>query len=157
MWERGRGGHRVDRVVPGQSTALRVSLNAPAVPGDYSRESTVSSGKATVVQVVVRSPVPLPGGHGRFSGSITDGDGDGFPAQESTYQFDVLRGAPANQHAMDAARRPGLRRLARVRRSFHSLLPVTLGEPHHAAAQHVTASAGVDGADRNRPPPPGGG
>ncbi len=84
-------------LTPGQSATLHVSLTAPAGPGDYSRDLqlTGSSGKTTAVPVVVRSLVPLSGGHGSFTGAITGGDGDGFPAQENTYQFNIPAGAPA--------------------------------------------------------------
>jgi hypothetical protein len=82
---------------PGQSTTLQVSLSAPANPGDYSRDLEIdgSSGKTTVVPVVVRSLVPLNGGSGSFSGTLTGGNGNGFPAQEENFAFNVPWGAPA--------------------------------------------------------------
>ncbi len=84
-------------LAPGQSSSLHVSLAAPATPGDYSRDLqlTGSSGKTTVVPVVIRSLVPLVGGHGAFSGAITGGNGNGFPGREDSFAFDVPRGAPA--------------------------------------------------------------
>lgn len=82
---------------PGQSSTLHVSLAAPSTPGDYTRDLQLSGtdGKTTVVPVVVRSLVPLPGGHGSFSGAITGGDGDGVLARTDTFAFDVPRRAPA--------------------------------------------------------------
>ncbi|HTX32890.1 MAG TPA: S8 family serine peptidase [Solirubrobacteraceae bacterium] len=84
-------------LAPGQSSTLHVSLNAPAQPGDYSRDLEVSgsSGKTTVVPVVVRSLVPLDRGFASFSGVLRGGNGNGFPAEEDTYAFDVPSGAPA--------------------------------------------------------------
>jgi hypothetical protein len=84
-------------LAPGQSSSLAVSLTAPATPGDYSRDLqlTGSSGKTTVVPVVMRSLVQLVGGHGNFSGTITGGNGNGFPAQEDNFAFDVPAGAAA--------------------------------------------------------------
>ncbi len=84
-------------LAPGHSAALRVSLTAPGVPGDYSRdlELTGSSGKTTVVPIVLRSRVALTGGRGSFSGTITGGNGNGFPAREDNFAFDIPRGAPA--------------------------------------------------------------
>ena len=71
-------------------------MGAPA-PGDYTRdlELSGSSGKTTVVPVVLRSLVPLGGGGGSFSGTITGGNGNGFIGREDTFAFDVPRGAPA--------------------------------------------------------------
>jgi Subtilase family/Peptidase inhibitor I9 len=84
-------------LAPGQSASLHVSLNAPSTPGDYSRdvELSDSSGKTSVAPVVLRSLVPLSGGTGSFSGVFTGGNGNGFPAREDTFAFDVPRGAPA--------------------------------------------------------------
>ena len=58
-------------------------------------ELSGSSGKTTVVPVVLRSLVPLGGGGGSFSGTITGGNGNGFIGREDTFAFDVPRGAPA--------------------------------------------------------------
>jgi len=82
---------------PGASTWLHVALTAPSGPGDYSRdlELSDSSGKTSVVPVVLRSLVPLRGGQGSFAGTITGGDGDGFVGREDTFAFDVPGGAPA--------------------------------------------------------------
>jgi hypothetical protein len=84
-------------LAPGQSAPLHVSLQTPVAAGDYSRDLqlTGSSGKTTVVPVVMRSLVALNGGHGSFSGTLRGGNGNGFPAEEDTFAFDVPRGAPA--------------------------------------------------------------
>jgi Subtilase family len=84
-------------LAPGQSASLQVKLAAPRVPGDYSRDLQIdgSSGKTTVVPVVVRSLVPLGPGHGAFSGALTGGNGNGFPAREDNFAFNVPAGAPA--------------------------------------------------------------
>ena len=83
-------------LAPGASRSVHVSMGAPA-PGDYTRDLQLSgsSGKTTVVPVVLRSLVPLGGGHGSFSGTITGGNGNGFIGREDTFAFDVPRGAPA--------------------------------------------------------------
>jgi hypothetical protein len=83
-------------LAPGQSGALRVSLPTPRNPGDYSRnlQITDGSGNSSVVPVVSRSLVPLKGGSGSYSGTLTGGDGDGFVAQEQTFAFNVPNGAP---------------------------------------------------------------
>jgi Subtilase family len=84
-------------LAPGQSGSLHVGLGAPRIPGDYSRDLEIdgSSGKTTVVPVVVRSLVPLGRGHATFSGALTGGNGNGLPAREDTFAFDVPAGAPA--------------------------------------------------------------
>lgn len=84
-------------LAPGQSAPLRVSLAAPGAAGDYSRDLqlTGSSGKTTVVPVVVRSLVRLTGGTGTFGGTVHGGNGNGFPAEEDTFAFDVPAGTPA--------------------------------------------------------------
>jgi hypothetical protein len=84
-------------LAPGASATLNVSTDAPASPGDYTRDLELSgtSGKTTVVPVVLRSLVPLNGGEGTFTGAITGGNGNGFPGQELNYQFNVPAGAPA--------------------------------------------------------------
>ena len=83
-------------LAPGASRSVHVSMGAPA-PGDYTRDLQLSgsSGKTTVVPVVLRSLVPLGGGGGSFSGTITGGNGNGFIGREDTFAFDVPRGAPA--------------------------------------------------------------
>jgi hypothetical protein len=50
-----------------------------------------------VVPVVVRSLIPLTHGTGTFGGSLRGGNGNGFPAEEDTFAFDVPSGAPAIQ------------------------------------------------------------
>ena len=81
---------------PGQTGLVHVSLQTPQAPGDYSRDLVIgdSSGDTSVVPIVSRSLVPLRGGSGNFAGSFTGGNGDGFPADEETFAFDVPRGAP---------------------------------------------------------------
>jgi hypothetical protein len=83
-------------LAPGASATLHVSLGAPAAPGDYSRDLVLSgsSGRTTVVPVVMRSLISLASGHGSFAGTITGGDGDGVVAREDTYGFRVPPGAP---------------------------------------------------------------
>ncbi len=83
-------------LAPGASRSVHVSMGAPS-PGDYTRdlELSGSSGKTSVVPVVLRSLVPLGRGGGSFSGTITGGNGNGFIGREDTFSFDVPRGAPA--------------------------------------------------------------
>lgn len=83
-------------LAPGASRSVHVSLAAPA-PGDYTRDLQLSdgSGKTSVIPVVLRSLVPLQGGAGEFSGTITGGNGNGTIGREDTFAFDVPRGAPA--------------------------------------------------------------
>ena len=84
-------------LAPGASASLHVSLSAPAPAGDYSRDLVLSgsSGKTTVVPVVLRSTVPLGSGHGTFAGVLTGGNGNGFVGREDTFAFDVTAGEPA--------------------------------------------------------------
>jgi Subtilase family/Peptidase inhibitor I9 len=84
------------QLAPGQTGLVHVSLQTPQAPGDYSRDLVIgdSSGNTSVVPIVSRSLVPLRGGSGNFAGSFTGGNGDGFPADEETFAFDVPRGAP---------------------------------------------------------------
>jgi hypothetical protein len=84
------------KLAPGQSASLHVSLPTPNNPGDYSRNLQISdsSGNTTVVPVVSRVQVPLKNGSGSFSGALTGGDGDGQPAQEETFAFQVPKNAP---------------------------------------------------------------
>lgn len=86
-------------LAPGASASLHVSLAAPAPAGDYSRDLVLadSSGKSTVVPVVMRSTVPLGSGHGTFAGVLTGGNGNGFVGREDTFAFDVAAGQPAIQ------------------------------------------------------------
>ncbi len=88
-------------LAPGASRSIHVSMGAP-VPGDYTRDLQLSgsSGKTTVVPVVLRSLVPLGRGGGSFSGTITGGNGNGFIGREDTFAFDVPRGAPAANVAL---------------------------------------------------------
>ncbi len=60
-------------------------MGAPA-PGDYTRDLQLSgsSGKTTVVPVVLRSLVPLGRRGGSFSGTITGGNGNGWIGREDT-------------------------------------------------------------------------
>ena len=83
-------------LAPGASTNLHVSLPAPSNPGDYSRDLqiTSSSGRTTVVPVVMRSLVPLGSGHGSFAGTITGGNGNGFVGREDSFAFDIRPGSP---------------------------------------------------------------
>jgi Subtilase family/Peptidase inhibitor I9 len=83
-------------LAPGASTTVHVGLSAGA-PGDYSRELQLSdsSGKTSVVPVVLRSLVRLSGGQGSFAGTITGGNSNGFVGREDTFAFDVPGGAPA--------------------------------------------------------------
>jgi hypothetical protein len=96
-------------LAPGQSTALHVSLAAPAPAGDYTRDVEIdgSSGKTTVVPVVMRSLVNLSHGSGSFAGTIHGGDSDGGVGEEDTFAFDVPRGAPAIDAQMEVAGDPG--------------------------------------------------
>ncbi|MBV9914872.1 MAG: S8 family serine peptidase [Solirubrobacterales bacterium] len=84
-------------LAPGATASLRVAVNAPSTPGDYSRDLqlTGTSGKTTVVPVVLRALIPLAGGQASYSGTITGGNGNGFVGREDTFAFDVPRGAPA--------------------------------------------------------------
>jgi Subtilase family/Peptidase inhibitor I9 len=84
------------QLAPGQAGYVHVSLQTPQAPGDYSRDLVMadSSGNTSVVPVVSRSLVPLSGGSGSFAGSFTGGNGDGFPADEENFAFDVPRGTP---------------------------------------------------------------
>ncbi len=84
------------QLAPGQTGFVHVSLQTPQAPGDYSRDLVIgdSSGNTSVVPIVSRSLVPLRGGSGNFAGSFTGGNGDGFPADEETFAFNVPRGAP---------------------------------------------------------------
>ena len=84
-------------LAPGRSALLHVSLPALAGAGDFSRDLqlTGSSGRTTVVPVVVRSLVALAGGTGTFGGTLRGGNGDGYPAAEDSFAFDVPAGAPA--------------------------------------------------------------
>ncbi len=86
-------------LAPGASATLHTSLTEPAPAGDYSRDLQVSSsgGTTTVVPIVMRSLIDLSSGQGNYRGTITGGNGDGFPAQENTFAFDVPNGA----HAVD--------------------------------------------------------
>jgi hypothetical protein len=101
-------------LAPGQSTALQVSLSAPAPAGDYSRDVEISgsSGKTTIVPVVMRSLVNLSHGSGSFAGTIHGGDSDGAVGEEDTFAFDVPRGAPAIDSQMEVANDPGTQLLA---------------------------------------------
>jgi hypothetical protein len=85
------------QLAPGQSAALRVSLPSPRNPGDYSRNLQISdnAGNTSVVPVVSRSLVPLSGGSGSYSGTLTGGNGNGGLAQEQTFAFNVPNGAPS--------------------------------------------------------------
>jgi Subtilase family/Peptidase inhibitor I9 len=81
---------------PGQTGFVHVSLQTPQAPGDYSRDLVIgdSSGNTSVVPIVSRSLVPLRGGSGNFAGAFTGGNGDGFPADEETFAFNVPNRAP---------------------------------------------------------------
>ncbi|MDQ2959131.1 MAG: S8 family peptidase, partial [Actinomycetota bacterium] len=82
-------------LAPGQSKNIKVTFTTPASGGDTSYSVTVASsdGHQTAVPVVMRSVVPVSGGQGSFSGSITGGNARaGSAAQVFTYAFDVPAG-----------------------------------------------------------------
>jgi hypothetical protein len=82
-------------LTPGQSKNIKVSFKVPASGGDTSYSVTVASsdGHQTSIPVVVRTIVPISGGQGSFSGSITGGNARaGSAAQVFTYAFDVPSG-----------------------------------------------------------------
>lgn len=82
-------------LAPGQSKNIKVTFKVPAAGGDTSYAVTVASsdGHQTAVPVVVRTVVPISGGQGSFSGTITGGNARaGSAAQVFTYAFDVPAG-----------------------------------------------------------------
>lgn len=86
---------KATRLAPGHSATLHVHLTTPKTGGDSAESITVASsnGRTTSVPVILRSLVPLSGGGGSFTGTITGGNArDASPAQSFTYAFDVPRG-----------------------------------------------------------------
>ena len=87
-------------LAPGQSATFQVSVTA-GQPGDEAFILHMGTGSSTdgAIPVIVRALVPVNGGGGSFTGTLT---GDGSPGgstaaggQELTYQFNVPPGQPS--------------------------------------------------------------
>src|SRR6185437_9587992 len=82
-------------LAPGQHGTFHVSVTARQ-PGDDSLSvhlGTGGSGDGSI-PLVLRSLVPLNGGGGTFSGTLTGGGSSFNQGQEFTYQFNVPAGKP---------------------------------------------------------------
>lgn len=91
-----------------------------------------------MVPIVLRSLVSLTSGRGSFGGAITGGNGNGFPAREDTFAFDVPSGAPALDVKWTLASDP------------NTLVLATLTGPDGQALGQqipVTSSTGVETMD----------
>ncbi|CCB71771.1 S8 family serine peptidase [Streptantibioticus cattleyicolor] len=102
---------RTVTLAPGATTKLRVRLTTPAAGGDTGESVTVagSGGRTTSVPVILRSLVPVAGGTGRFTGTITGGNARSYsPAQTFTYAFDVPRGKRDLRVGLTVAKDPNL-------------------------------------------------
>lgn len=80
---------------PGQRATFRVAVATPEQPGDLSAAVQLDTDRdrRVAVPLTLRSLIPTTGGHGRFTGTLTGGNGrDGAPAQQIFYRFDVPAG-----------------------------------------------------------------
>jgi hypothetical protein len=87
---------------PGQTGHVRLRTAISGSTGDSAESVTLatSSGQHASVPVVLRPVIPIAGGRGSFSGTITGGNARAVtPTQTSTYSFNV----PANQADLDVA------------------------------------------------------
>lgn len=80
---------------PGQTGHAQVSTAIDGTRGDTAESVTVatSGGQRSSVPVVLRPVIPVTGGQGTFSGTITGGNARAVaPTQTNTYSFDVPKG-----------------------------------------------------------------
>ena len=96
-------------IPPGGHGTVVVSLPPSATPGDRGDDLMLSNGvgQQSVVPVVVRTLVPLNGGRGTFTGTVTGGDGYSGIGSRDTFQFDVPPGTPAIGVNVSLANAPG--------------------------------------------------
>jgi hypothetical protein len=92
---------------PRQSATFTVNTRTPLRPGDRDEEVVfpATSGTGTLlgaIPITLRALIPLGAKGGRFSGTLTGGNGrTGAPGQTLNYQFDV----PPGQHDLDLSLR----------------------------------------------------
>jgi hypothetical protein len=79
---------------PGQTGHARLSTRIDGTQGDTAENVTVSApGQQSSVPVVLRPVIPISGGKGTFSGTITGGNARAVsPTQTNTYSFNVPKG-----------------------------------------------------------------
>jgi subtilisin family serine protease len=96
-------------IPPGGQGTLVVNLPPSATPGDRGDDLVLSNGlgQQSVVPVVVRGLVPLNGGRGTFTGTVTGGDGYSGIGSRDTFQFNVPPGTPAIGVIVSLANAPG--------------------------------------------------
>jgi Subtilase family len=94
---------------PGQTGTASLSLTSPSAAGDTAQSVVVSDGRQqTTIPVVVRTAVATNRGGGRFSGTLTGGNGRAdWPAQENDYVFDVPRGTRSLRAEVTLSSDPG--------------------------------------------------
>jgi hypothetical protein len=96
-------------IPPRGQGSFAVSVPPAATPGDQAEDLVLSDGvgQQSVVPVVVRTLVPLDGGRGTFTGTVTGGDGFSGLGSRDTFQFEVPRGTPAIGVNVSLASAPG--------------------------------------------------
>ncbi len=79
---------------PGQTGHVRLSTHIDGTQGDTAESVTVAAGsQQSSVPVVLRPVIPISGGKGTFSGTITGGNARAVaPTQTNTYSFNVPKG-----------------------------------------------------------------
>jgi hypothetical protein len=79
---------------PGQTGHARLSTHIDGTQGDTAESVTVAAaGQQSSVPVVLRPVIPISGGKGTFSGTITGGNARAVaPTQTNTYSFNVPKG-----------------------------------------------------------------
>jgi Peptidase inhibitor I9 len=79
---------------PGQTGHARLSTHIDGTQGDTAESVTVAAGsQQSSVPVVLRPVIPISGGKGTFSGTITGGNARAVaPTQTNTYSFNVAKG-----------------------------------------------------------------
>src|SRR6201996_1809590 len=79
---------------PGQTGHAQLSTHIDGTQGDTAENVTVSAaGQQSSVPVVLRPVIPVNGGKGTFSGTITGGNARAVaPTQTNTYSFNVPKG-----------------------------------------------------------------
>jgi hypothetical protein len=96
------------RLAPGATSAVSVTVTAPAAAGDASGAVVLSSGQgATTIPVTVRGLVNVAQGGG-FNGVLTGGNGRDAQGQAGYYQFSVPAGRTAIAANMTLANDPAV-------------------------------------------------